>query len=186
MKTLRIADYIAAGGDGKWLDNAIAFHTGWFNRGTPPFSHSEIWMKDEIHGFGGGNSVWAGEMFTSTLCPPAKGTVIRPASTVLKHPERWYITEIDVADDLYRIARNWAKIRVACNGGYDRMTIGSFFWPWGRFGSKDKEQAICSERCYQFLCECGIFTDKTKCPSPRRLCSWLADMGYITKPLVAA
>ena len=123
-------------------------------------------------------------MFTSTMRGDNNGTVLRPASDVLKHPDRWYITEIEVPDDLYRIARNWAKIRVACNGGYDKKTIASFFWPWGRFGSADKEQAICSERCYQFLCECGIFRDKTRCPSPRRLCKWMAELKYTTRPLL--
>ena len=182
---IRIAYYIAAK-DGKWLDNFISGWTKIWNPGTLPFSHCEIWMSDRENRFNcwlmGGD--YTGECFTSTLRPPAKGTVLRPASDVFTHPKRWYITEIEVEDNLYRIARNWAKIRVACNKGYDKMTIASFFWPW-RFG-RGKEQAICSERCYQFMCECGIFTDKTKCPSPRRLYSWLADIGYKTKPLVVA
>jgi len=179
---IRIAYYIAAK-DGKWLDDSIAGWTGLFNPGTPAFSHCEIWMPDQ-------NGNWvqtgpcgiAGDMFTSTMRGDNNGTVLRPASDVLKHPERWHITEIEVDDDLYKIARNWAKIRVACNQGYDNKTIASFFW-FTRI-SGNKEKAICSERCYQFLCECGVFSDKTKCPSPRRLSRWLSDMGYKPKPLV--
>lgn len=173
---VRIVYYIAAKGDGQWLDDGIAFWTGIWNPGTPPFSHVEIGMPDKNGHF------MKGEMFTSTMRGKDNGTVLRPASEVLKHPERWYITEIEVDDDLYSIARNWAAIQVVCNKGYDKATIASFFWPW-RFGKKD--MAICSERCYQFLCECGMFSDKTKCPSPRRLYKWMAEFGYEAKPLVA-
>ena len=167
MTTIRISFYIA-GFDGHLLDNAIAFFTGLGNWGTPPVSHTEVWWTDV------GKLFASGECYTSTMRGKNNGTVIRPAHEVIQNPKRWLYFELCVPDDLYERAKLHARVAVENNCGYDRWTIASFFW-FKRFGKSNQE--ICSEVAYSFLYDCGVFTTKGLCPSPRRLCQWLMNLG---------
>ena len=104
--------------------------------------------------------------------PPAKGTVKRPASEVLKNPERWFYIEVDT--DYSGQMNYWMEKQVHLNQGYDKWCIASFFW-YKRLG--DPNKAICSEFCQNALSVGGIF-DQFKCPSPCRLAYQLIKMGY--------
>ena len=170
MTTIRVPMYIA-GFDGHLLDNAIAFFTGLHpsNWGTPPVSHTEIWMPSDI------TKLFAsGDCYTSTMRGKCNGTVIRPSWEVIHNPKRWLYFELCVPDNLYERARYATDIAVENNQGYDKWTIASFFW-FKRFGRSNQE--ICSEIAYSFLYDCGVFTTKGLCPSPRRLCQWLMNLG---------
>ena len=167
MTTIRIPFYIA-GWDKHLLDNLIAFYTGLGNWGTPPVSHTEIWMPDDHGGF------WEGQCYTSTMRGKNNGTVIRPACEVIQNPKRWLYFEMGIPDELFLQAKLGAMAAVKNNCGYDRWTIASFFW-FKRFGRSNQE--ICSEIAYSFLYDCKVFTKKGLCPSPRRLCRWLMDLG---------
>ena len=171
MTTIRIPFYIA-GFDGHLLDNAISIWTKFFNWGTPPVSHTEIWWTDV------GKFFASGECYTSTMRGKSNGTVIRSVWEVIQNPKRWLYFELCVPDEEFLFAKENARIAVENNQGYDKWTIASFFW-FKRFGKSNQE--ICSEVAYSFLYDCGVFTTKGLCPSPRRLCRWLMNLGL--KPI---
>ena len=112
---MRILFYRAKFGDKKLLDNLISGWTGLFNWGTIRASHVEIWVADETkksplceHGFCRRGTVfadgsreshlWLGTCYTSTMRGDDNGTVKRPASGVLTHPERWCYVEVEVEE----------------------------------------------------------------------------------------
>lgn len=161
MKTFRVLSYRAER-DGHCLDDGISLWTKLFNWKTPPYSHAEIWLLDED------------KCFTSTMRGEWNGTVIRPASEVLTHPERWDYFEIQVEVAVYNAAVQKARLAAEANKGYDKPALLSFFFPI-RFGSKGKD--ICSEVTERFLVWCDVFDKETK-PSPRRLARNLMRLGY--------
>jgi len=139
---------------------------------SPPVSHTEVWWANADNFFA------SGECYTSTMRGENNGTVIRPTREVIQNSKRWLYFEMDVLDNLYEHAKLRARAAVVGNQGYDRWTIASFFW-FKRFGKSNQE--ICSEVAYGFLYDCGVFTTKGLCPSPRRLCRWLMNLGL--KPI---
>ena len=105
----------------------------------------------------------------------AKGTVSRPASEVLTHPERWDYIEVDIPEDLFLMGKVWMNDQVRNNLGYDFKAIGSFLTPW-RFHNKYKN--ICSEFGDNYCVVCKILTGPYSVPSPRRLAKVLVKMGH--------
>lgn len=197
---IRALHYRADKNDGHKLDDRIAWWGGVWNPGTEPYSHSEIWIPDyPIKGNGCEENQWTypkflgpgedgtgefgiqymGKCFTSTMRGEQNGTVIRPASEVLKNPHRWDYTEIEVEDDFANMAIARARTAVRNNQGYDKPAIASFFWPW-RFGSKSKD--ICSEVSKRFCMWCNI-VDNCKIESPRRWSRTLTRLGHETRRL---
>lgn len=180
---IRALHYRADKQDNSKLDDRIAWWGGIWNPGTEPYSHSEIWWPDDdgkwyAHGASAPNA-YKGHCFTSTMRGENNGTVIRPASEVLKNPKRWDYTEIEVEDDFANMAIAQTRTAVRNNQGYDKPAILSFFWPW-RFGSKYK--SICSEVSKRFMMWCNI-VDNDKIESPRRWSRTLTRLGYKTKSL---
>ena len=169
---IRYAFY-RAGKDGHWVDNAISIYTGLFNPGTGPYSHVETWWP------GNNGNFKKGECFTSTMRGDLNGTVIRRASEVFTHPERWDVCEIEVANKLVYAAGAKAIWAAQKNKGYDKPALSSFFLPW-RSGSKDKD--ICSEVCKRFAMWCHI-VDNDHIESPRRFSRTLTRLGYQIYPL---
>ena len=176
MDFVRVLFY-KAGKDRTIIDNLISGYTGIFNPGTGPYAHTEIWWPDEDGNYENG------ECYTSSMRDGGVGTIVRPASEVLTHPERWDFAEIVISREreLSRLATaiELARGEVANNKGYDKLCILSFFLPF-RVHSSHKQ--ICSEAVQTFLFNCGVFT-RIEVLSPRRLSSRLTDMGYRLKPL---
>ena len=70
------------------------------------------------------------------------GTICRPISEVLTHPERWYYIDVMVSDVVFAMVESYLKLEVANNAGYDFCCILSFLCGV-RFHSSKKN--ICSE-----------------------------------------
>ena len=173
MDSVRVLFYKAAR-DGKIIDNAISIHTWLPNPGTGPYSHTEIWWPDEDGNYENG------ECYTSSMRNGGVGTVIRPASEVLTHPERWDFVEIVISrEPVLATAIELAREAVVNNKGYDLLAILSFFLPF-RVHSRKKQ--ICTEAVQTFLYNCGIFT-RIHVFSPRRISKRLIEMGYRIRPL---
>jgi hypothetical protein len=189
---IRILCYKAKIGDKHWMDDAISLYTGIFNWGTGPYSHVELWVPKEAplcQQFSYTNNIhplttkYYGHCYTSTMRGDTKGVVKRPASEVLKHPERWDYCEIEVGENAYERMIARADYRVEINEGYDFKAIASFFW-YKRI--HDMAKWICSEFVWWLLWNLEIFSGTpTLCPSPRRLSRWLTKKGYVIKPLEA-
>ena len=101
MDFVRVLFY-KAGKDRTIIDNLISGYTGIFNPGTGPYAHTEIWWPDKdgrflnegSDGCGLFFTGFAGECYTSSMRDGGVGTIVRPASEVLTHPERWDFAEI--------------------------------------------------------------------------------------------
>jgi len=153
------------------------------------YSHEETWWPDlagDFESIDYGEHIWCGECFTSTVRGKINGTVIRPASEVLKNVHRWDCTEITVSDEEFEDAKFWAKIQAFFNVGYSKKMIGSFFVPVRSTYVKDvyvPKQIICSVAGQGFDWKAGLFKRWRKW-SP--LLHWLHidRMGYETKPLI--
>jgi hypothetical protein len=129
------------------IDDLISWWTWPWNIGTPPYAHVEVWLPDEVDGF---THPWcyrsrfpdyAGTCYTSTMRGEANGTVKRPASEVLTHPERWDYKEYDIRPRRYRAGLAWLEKQVKENKGYDKKASLSHLTPW-RFHDKDKNNCI--------------------------------------------
>ena len=173
--------------DGKIVDNTINTYTkpvnlffnpahmkeGFFERwriiNLLACSHAEKWWPDEYGNFkmpfGNGGFIFRGEMFTSTMGQiggknrTGDGTIIRPASEILKHPERWFYSEMEVAGYALDIGKTWARTMVDFNLGYDGGDIGKLFHP-----NENKRRQniydfmlICSGACWAFDCKVADF-----------------------------
>ena len=191
MKTYRTLWYCAKFfDDGKYLDDGISFYTTLVNVISLclmlkfklaakaikyRYSHCEKWLPDEYGCFilparertHLNYPGYAGTCYTSTLRGDAKGTCKRPAADILKHPERWHYTEHTVHDDDYDDAVEWADFQVDHNLGYNKKTIGGFFWPFRKtviakdefylYAGIPPRKNICSVFCQGFDWQAGIF-----------------------------
>jgi len=108
-------------------------------------SHVENWSPDEdgefiniqthynfIRNESSINKFFYGQMFTSTMRQNAAngntdGIVMRPASDILTHPERWMYSEFDVPKAALDYSMAWCKEMVDNNKGYDKKDIYNFF-----------------------------------------------------------
>jgi len=206
MSKCRILFYHAKFGDGKFIDDGISFHTTFWNviglasrlrfkeagkMIKHRFSHVEVWWPDEngcfeetaiLEVFKTVCYLKKGTAFTSTMRGDDNGTVIRPASGILKHPERWSYIEIDLPEANYELAVEWAKEQAKNNQGYNKMTILNFFNPFRRT-AKTGGKNICSVAVQGFLWQAGLF-NKWEIMSPLKLWLELDRKGYETRRLV--
>jgi len=86
--------------------------------------------------------VETGLMYTSTMRDEDNGTVVRPSSTVLRHPEHWDCIEFDVTPKQYDVLIWWLNKKVAANKGYSKWDILKFVSP---VHFPDNLRDICSE-----------------------------------------
>lgn len=154
--------------DGHWIDDAISLWTKLWNWRTSPYSHCEVWWPDWDGDF------TKGHCFTSTMRGNDNGTVIRPASSVLTHPDRWDYIEMMMDDLKFTEAKNAARLASIANKGYDKLCLLGFFLPWRL---RNEKKNICSEAVQKFLKWGGVFPEY-KVWSPRRLSAKLINMGY--------
>ena len=166
----------------KWVNFAIQAWTWPWNMWTKSYSHCEVWVQDGNCGFEdiANNylpqpNFYYGTCYTSTMRGDYNGTVKRPASEVLPHPDRWDYYEIEVADVFYW--RMMAFMNDACqrNKGYDKPALLKFFLPFWRKSSPDKY--ICSEFVQEALFWGDVFSERYLW-SPRRLSRKLEKLGY--------
>ncbi len=188
--------YHAKFGDKKLIDNAIALTTQAYNlwRVFDPvaweivkmgLSHEEIWVPDENIEFG-----WFGKLFpddtatndhvlgtcyTSTLgqtrsknAVGENGTCKRPASQVLKHPERWSYIEHDVP--LWRFDAMMAYLNAEV-----RKNLGYGLGP---------KKNICSEVSHNANVAAGILRGPRRVVSPLTDALLLTRAGGVIKPLI--
>ena len=166
----------------KLLNRAIAAATWPFNRDTEPVSHCSEWEPDENGEFGGMIDMgyadvvmcraFVGQCWTSTTRGDANGTVVRPASGVLDHPENWLFTEHSVLRTKFEYAKVWAQIRVDTNKGYsarDLSRYGMPLWLFDALGLDDKWQEICCGHVETWEIDMVVLK-KRLMRSPRRLC----------------
>ena len=174
------------------VDDLISWWTWPYNIGTGPYGHAEVWLPGDRGMFithplraKKPNNIETytkihGTCYTSTLRDNYKGTCKRPASEILKHPERWDFAEVDIPKDLYYAMLAWMEIQVENNKGYDKKAILSFFWP-KRFHNADK--FICSEFAHHAAVMADILPYPLKVVSPRRLARMLTEAGHEIKRL---
>ncbi len=170
----------------KLLNRLIAAATWPANMDTEPVSHTEVWEPDKNGSFveitytprygdippHDPGLLYRGRCWTSTTRGDANGTVVRPASEVLDHPENWLYTEHEVDAYWFRIAKMRAQVRVDRNKGYSWRDLGRYIMPlWLLKGTglADNGREICSEHVAQWLVDMGVLPKNT-IPSPRRLC----------------
>jgi hypothetical protein len=211
-------------GKGTFVNQFISGYTGAY----PPLwntldcSHEEIWEADEVFGcfnqierqlkFDGAGVVsrrapnnYLGRCWTSTMRDDANGTVVRPASQVLKTPDNWCYVEYEVPerDDLsIEQERDWIfsifdasyisrgtygdglaymQHEVDHNLGYAKHDLMKFA-PVLRHLISDPKRNICSEFCHNAKVCFGLLPGPFKVVSPRE--SWLMSMRIHHKPTI--
>lgn len=190
MARIRILLYVTPKFKWKYLTNwLISLWT------RSKYSHSSVWTadnnrtfssyrfptyEDDVNGYedaiGYGGTCW-----TSTTRGDANGTVSRPASGVLDHPEHWVYFEIEIKNETsYASMLAYMKFEVDNNKGYSRWDLLKFLSP---IHFPDNKRNICSEFVNNALYYAGIF-DKGGIVSPKKLAKKLSEAGYITKALI--
>ena len=166
----------------KLLNRAIAAATWLPNMGTEPVSHTSEWEPGDVGQFawrdpaptpyGVGKMRYYGQCWTSTTRGDANGTVVRPASGVLDHPENCYYTEHEVDVGVFEFARMLAHRRVYGNKGYSWRDLFRYVMPlWLLKATRlaDNGREICNEHVESWNVDMGVL-DKRLLRSPRRLC----------------
>ncbi len=170
----------------KLLNRLIAATTWLPNMDTEPVSHTEVWEPGKNGNFieitytprygdippHDPGIIYLGQCWTSTTRGDANGTVVRPASEVLDHPENWLYTEHEVDYGHFLHARDNATRRVARNKGYSWRDLGRYIMPlWFLKGTglADNGREICSEHVETWNVDMGVLDEKLL-RSPRRLC----------------
>lgn len=200
MKTIRLLCYKPAI-DKHLLDNLIWMHTYLWNPQGWKFkrlacSHSEIWVADKDYEYKDMSGVsYLGDCYTSTMGQAGgknrvkyNGICKRPASEVLKHPERWYYYEIKVEAKAVERAMLDADLMVANNRGYDVADILKYFLPI-RTQDLGDAKMICSGFSWVVLYDISYWSyqeqlyargrHRNDLPSPFRLSLWCKDAGLI-------
>lgn len=114
-----------------------------------------------------------GTLFTSTMGQvggknrTGNGTVKRPASQVLKHPERWSYTEHEVTDKMFANGMLYAEWEVKNNKGY------------GVFNGKN----VCSKVSHNFNAATGELPGPVKFVDPLHDALLMVQAGKEIKPL---
>jgi hypothetical protein len=189
----RLLFYKSKWGDWKWIDNLISLVTLVYNWFSPDAAHVEVWLPDSegvFCGMGGGLKVispysWYGTCLTSTMRGDNNGTVMRPASEVLKHPARWFYYEFECEEVDFDMARQWADRACLDNKGYGKLTLLKFIG----INCVDKLRKICSQIGYKWSTLCGNFDmpkgkdDGRFVVSPRRLAAMCEKLGLERKEL---
>jgi len=188
MKTFRTLHYVPKL-DGHFLDDAIGIHTFFWNFLRWPqkvkslvkwyCSHLDIWTPDEVGSYTDGDGNYRGMCWTSTMRGEENGVVVRPASQVLKHPDRWFAIEWKTTNRKYDKAVQWMNDKVNTNQGYGVLTILSFFWIRRKartiiVNGKEVIQYICSgfvDNAFDILVEATPY----RIPSPLRFTLWAVE-----------
>jgi hypothetical protein len=200
--------YIPKWGDGHKIDNLIDLHTYWINlnykrKNKIPWavfnalrcSHREIWTPivtgEDLDFYDVETNSAYGQCWTSTMrfdsTEDNKGGVcVRPASQVLKHPDRWFYCEKEISDACYDILIDRMQSAVHYNLGYEKKLILRYLG----ITIDDPQRYICSEFCNEMERKIGIGT-KSLNPSPFRdaLDRWLEGCQFYTmdgQPLIPA
>lgn len=126
-----------------------------------------------------------GECYTSTMRGDWDGTVLRPASEVIKDPSRWDVGVIaTITEDQYRRGMKEINHAVKYNQGYDKRCIADFFNPlrrWLPIHSKVKQ--ICSEAFQHGLSALVSRFVWKYINSPRRIVRKLKKKGVVFTPV---
>jgi hypothetical protein len=204
--------YTSKIGDGKYVDNLIDWHTYWINlnykrKNKIPWavfnalrcSHREIWTPDGQEQFtwceagewasspeGRSGKCWTSTMRFDTTKDNKGGVCVRPASQVLKHPDRWFYCEQEIDERQYEKLVVKMKSAVAVNKGYEKKLILRYLG----ITIDNPDMYICSEFCNELEHMIGIGT-KSKNPSPFRdaLDRWLEGCQFYAmdgQPLIPA
>jgi len=163
METIRLYQYRADKQDNHKIDDIIAWWTGIWNPGTPPYSHSECGFNMAIL-----NEPLDWLMFSSTTRGKWKGVRFAKEEKVLIHPERWDIYECKV--EYWRRNEILRRCRSIEGLPYDwPEVILGYIEPIGWLHSKNKWS--CSAAVHYVL------TGKRIRVSPRRLLKKLKQAG---------
>lgn len=167
IRKIKILQYRADKQDGHWLDDAIACWTRFFNRKTPPYSHSEICFSD-------------GRCFSSTTRSRSGdkkkfiGTRFEDYKVVTRNKERWdifclYVTSRVELEMLLR-ARKIVGRKYYFTGIFLDffMPLGLISYLLGRFLNR----WYCSQAVNY------VRTGRRTRVSPRRLYTWLKKDGW--------
>lgn len=149
------------------------------NWSTPGYVHAEKWRSDCNGKFIDDRGNYLGTVLTSTLRGDNKGTVIRPAREVIKHPGHWHCCEVGHRSSYYWAAMQWAHEEVRKNRGYGFRDLPKFA---GISMLSDPLRNICSEAVHNFDVKGGIF-EKMGCPGPRQLARLYKEAGIKISPL---
>jgi hypothetical protein len=125
------------------------------------YSHCEVWVA-EHNGYGFiqtttehpdpsriGEVEFIGTCYTSTLRGESNGTVKRPASEVLDHPENWMYIEAEMPTGNYNSMMRFLENEVRLNKGYSKRDLMKFLSP---VHFPDNKRNICSEIVNNALC----------------------------------
>ena len=181
-KKYRLLFYIPAL-DGHLIDDIISIVTKPWNWLSPRASHVEVWLPDaneqfSIRWMDGHYEIW-GTCLTSTMRGEDNGTVMRPASKVLKNPDRWFYYKFECEERDFGMAMDWADMACANNKGYGKRTLLKFIGiNWA-----DKLRNICSQVAHKWCVLCENMEQPPKTPSPRRLAKWCEKLGKERKML---
>ena len=194
-----------AGIDGKYLDNGIAGWTQLINSWRllnaeqrkivlAGYSHAEVWVPSEDGCFGGvymnGTvKAFAGDCYTSTLgqirnpnVPAMSGTCKRPASQILRHPERWDIVKVLITQEQYNAMIEYLDYEVDWNQGYGKRDCLKFF---GLGFLSSPHQNICSELVHNAGVTAEVLKGEFNIVSPLLLAILLVQAGHKIKRLTA-
>ncbi len=157
------------------VDDVISWWTFLFNWKTGPYSHVEVWLPGKDGLFRNPTRAircleaidFYGTCWTSTMRGNEKGTCSRPASEVLKHPERWEYKEYDIDEYQFTRGKLWMQREVANNKGYGFKNFGTFFGLGKLIYEKWKN--ICSQFCNNYAVMIDLLPTPFKVVSPRRL-----------------
>lgn len=178
--------YIAKYGDGSIIDDLIRIATKIPNPNALQTTHFELWEPEPLYkkpqlteyvgmGFRHGNK-YLGQCWTSTTRGKVKGgfiggTCVRPASEVLKHPERWLYTEWEVDIHYFECGKHNARNRVLRNKGYAWRNLARYgmpLWLFRFLRMEDKLRETCSQHGEHWKIDMALLqSDKIR--SPRRL-----------------
>ncbi len=140
------------------------------------YSHVEVWLPGQNGNFKifshdidteTSSPVFVGTCWTSTMRGNEKGTCSRPASEVLKHPERWEYKEYEIDEYQFSRGKLWMQREVANNKGYGFKNFGTFFGLGKLIYEKWKN--ICSQFCNNYAVMIDLLPIPFKVVSPRRL-----------------
>ncbi len=129
------------------------------------YTHVEIWVPRQYDGLklfeyteavATGSFMYLGTCYTSTLRDGYDGACERPASEVLKNPDRWYYFEFECEDTDYFSMLGAMDGAVDANKGYDLKLIALWWYKTKRV--YDKAKYICTEFVQMGL----VASDKVK------------------------
>lgn len=192
-KSFRLLGYLPKYGDGHCLDNLIDEYSHIFNLNVPKqlrCSHVELHFPDDAGRYCDVSGNFLGMMHTSTMRGKEEnGVVMREASTVLTHSDRWDYMQIPVSDAEYKKLFEFCMYRASLGIKYGTKTFLRFFTPRWNY---DPEHPICSAECWHNMRECldplnnATLVDalkKVNTPSPTRLYHRVWQCGFTSVSL---